>query len=125
MVLFDLIMRPADSYWKRQWKAEEIRRKSAEADLDYWRGTCENQKEDLAQRTERAFLQSRALDTLAKEIEKLKKELVAKDADISIKDREIGLLHEALRTERDLNAAMKTNGKLWDSIKVLTKEAAD
>ena len=124
MILFDMIMRAPDSYWKRQHKAEELKRKSAEADLSYYRGTCDNQQKDLDRLSERSFLQSRAIDAQVQEIQKLKDDMEALKQKLKERDNEIGLLHEALRTERDLNAALRTNSKLWDSLKQKTVKEA-
>ena len=101
MILFDFLMRGPDSYWKRRCHAEEIRKNKAEADLKYFQDTCEQLEEDRNRLSERDICQYRAIDTY---------------------NKEIVLLHEALRSERDLSAALRTNSKLWENIRQQAKE---
>ncbi|MBP5461215.1 MAG: hypothetical protein J6Y20_03730 [Lachnospiraceae bacterium] len=122
MILFDFLMRGPDSYWKRRCHAEEIRKNKAEADLKYFQDTCEQLEEDRNRLSERDICQYRAIDTYNKEIARLRKELDEKEQIISSKDKEIVLLHEALRSERDLSAALRTNSKLWENIRQQAKE---
>lgn len=122
MIIVDWIMRPADSYWKRQWKAEEIRRKAAEADAKCFRDTNDQLVETRNVLSERDIKQAMAIAALNREIQRLKDELDAAQKTIEGKDKEILLLHEALRSERDLSAALRTNSKLWENIKAGVKE---
>ena len=117
MIIFDMIMRWPDSYWKRRCHAEEIRKNKAEADLKYFQDTCEQLTEDRNRLSERDIGQYHAIEVLNKEIEKLRKDLKAAQDKILDKDREIVLLHEALRSERELNASLRTNSKLWENIR--------
>ena len=117
MIIFDMIMRGPDSYWKRRCHAEEIRKNKAEADLKYFQDTCEQLTEDRNRLSERDIGQYHAIEVLNKEIEKLRKDLKAAQDKILDKDREIVLLHEALRSERELNASLRTNSKLWENIR--------
>lgn len=121
MRIVDLIMRGPDSYWKAQFKAEEIKRKYQEADAECFRKLNESMKQDLDRLSDRALLQSRAIDGLTKENEKIKaafeKYAGEQKEKLIAKDKEIGMLHEALRTERELNAALRTNSRLWENIK--------
>lgn len=117
MLIVDMLMRPADSYWRKQFKAEEIRRKAAEADRDYYAGTYDNMVAELDRISEQDLGQYHAIALMEKEIAKLKEEMDKLNKTISDKDREIVLLHEALRTERELTAALKTNSRLWENIK--------
>lgn len=123
MILFDLLMRGPDSYWKRRCHAEEIRKNKAEADLSYYRDTCEQMEEDRNKLSERDIMQYRAIEAMNKEIDKLKKDLKETQDRLLDKDREIILLHEALRSERDLSAALRTNSRLWENLKANVKEA--
>ena len=117
MILFDMIMKGPDSYWKRRFHAEEIRRRAAEADRDYYKDSFTEQEKDLHRLSERDIGQYHAIETMNKEIARLKDELEKANMQISGKDKEIVLLHEALRTERDANQTLKTNSKLWENIK--------
>lgn len=117
MIFFDWLMKAPDSYWKRQWKAEEIRRKAAEADAKMYRDQSDYNYESLGVESERSLKQARAIEAYNREIAQLRKDMDELMKVISGKDKEIALLHEALRTERDLTAALKMNGKLWENIK--------
>ena len=121
MILFDWLMKAPDSYWKRQWKAEEIRRKAAEADRDYYAGTYDNMVDELDRISEQDLGQYHAIALMEKEISKLHGEMDKLNKSISDKEREIVLLHEALRTERELTASLRMNSKLWENIKQQTK----
>ena len=117
MILFDMLMKAPDSYWKRQYRAGEIRRKAAEADAKCYRDQADYNYESLGVESERSLKQARAIDAYIREIGKLNEAIEALQKTIADKDKEIGLLHEALRTERDLTAALKMNGKLWENLK--------
>lgn len=122
MILFDMLMKGPDSFWKRKYHAEEIRRRSAEADRDYYKDSFEEQEKDLHRLSERDIGQYHAIEVLNKEIGRLREELDKAQLQISGKDKEILLLHEALRSERDTNAALKTNSRLWENIRRETVE---
>lgn len=122
MLIVDMLMRPADSYWKKQYNAEKIRRQRAEADAKCYKDEADYNHESLALLSDRDLKQARAIEAYNKEIAALKQELEAKERSITDKDREIVLLHEALRSERDLSAALRTNSRLWESIKQQARE---
>ncbi len=122
MGVFDMIIAPADNYWKKQYNAEKIRRQRAEADAKCYKDEADYNHESLALLSDRDLKQARAIEAYNKEIAALKQELDAKERAIADKDREIVLLHEALRSERDLSAALRTNSRLWESIKQQARE---
>jgi len=123
MLLFDWLMRGPDSYWKKQFNAERIRRQRAEADAKCYKDEADYNHESLSILTDRDLKQSRAIETYNKEIASLKAGTEKLRETIAGKDREISMLQEALRSERDLNAALRTNSKLWENIKQNVKEA--
>jgi len=110
MFLVDVIMRPADSYWKKQFRAEEIRRRRAEVDAKYADDMRKIQEDDLALLSERDCKQAMAIETMNKEIARLQKLNEQQEA-------EIRMLRECLQSERTANAALKTNSRLWEQIK--------
>ena len=122
MIIVDWIMRPADSYWKKQYNAERIRRQRAEADAKCYRDEADYNHESLGILSERDMKQARAIEAFNREIQRLRDELDAAQKTIEGKDKEILLLHEALRSERDLSAALRTNSRLWENIKAGVKE---
>lgn len=117
MILIDILMKPVDSYWRTRYHAEEIRRRSAEADLNYYRDSYEEQEKDLHRLSERDIGQYHAIETMTREIARLKDELEKAQGQLRGREQEISLLHEALRTERAARETMKMNAKLWEQIK--------
>lgn len=124
MLIVDWIMRPADSYWRKQYNAERIRRQRAEADAKCYKDEADYTSESLGLLSERDLKQARAIEAFNREIQRLKDELDAAQKTIEGKDKEILLLHEALRSERDLSAALRTNSRLWENIKAGVKEGS-
>ena len=117
MFLFDWIMKVPDTYWKREYNAERIRREKAESDAAYYKQTNEQLEEDRNRLSEKDICQAHAIDVFNREIDTMRAELAEKDKAIESKDREIVLLHEALRSERDLSTVLKTNSRLWERVK--------
>lgn len=110
MMLFDMIMKGPDSYWKRRYHAEEIRRNRAEADLRYSESIREEQEKDLAMLTRRDVGQAKAIEAFNREREDLRQE-------IKQRDDEIRMLRECLRAEKEANKALRTSTVLWEQLK--------
>ena len=123
MGVFDLILAPADNYWKRQYNAEKIRRQRAEANEKYATDTMDEQEKNLDLLTRRDVGQARAIEAMNAEILRLKSELEKAQADVSERDERIALLYDALHAERDAHAALKTSQRLWDEKRQAVKEA--
>ena len=96
--------------------------KRAEADAKCYRDEADYNHESLGILSERDMKQARAIEAFNREIQRLRDELDAAQKTIEGKDKEILLLHEALRSERDLSAALRTNSRLWENIKAGVKE---
>ena len=113
-MLFELMLKPIDTYWKKQFRAEEIRRRRAEVDAKYADDMRKYQEEDLALLSERDRKQALAIEAMNRELDRLRKLTEQQEA-------EIRMLRECLQSERTANAALKTNARLWEQIK---REAA-
>ena len=110
MMLFDMLMKGPDSFWKRKFHAEEIRRNKAEADLAYYKDSLEQMEQDRNRLSERDICQYRAIEAMNKEIENLKRT-------VSEKEQENTLLRDALRSERELSTTLRMNSTLWANLK--------
>ena len=124
MLIIDCILKPVDSYWKRQYNTERIRKESALADARCSRGFMDEQEKQLDLLHEKCVAQSRAIEAMNREREALHGKINALEAEARNRDREIDLLREALRSEREAKAALKTNARLWENIKGSVKEDA-
>ena len=58
--------------------------------------------------------QSVAVELLNKKVSELEQKIAAQAETIENRDREIALLREALQSERDARAALKTSNRLWE-----------
>ena len=114
MILFDMLMRGPDSYWKKQYNAEAIRRRSAEADAKMYKDIADLQEHDLDEFTRKTVGQSVAVELLNKKIAELEQKIAAQASTIENRDREIAVLRDALQSERDARAALKTSNRLWE-----------
>lgn len=123
MGVFDLILAPADTYWKKQYNAEKIRRQRAEANEKYATDTMDEQEKNLDLLTRRDVGQARAIEAMNAEILRLKAELEKARSDVAERDERIALLYDALHAERDARAALKTSQRLWDEKRQTVKEA--
>ena len=110
MFLFDLIMKAPDSYWKKEYNAERIRRQKAEADAKYYKDEADYTNESLGLLSDRDMKQARAIDALNKKLIDVRKELSDAYAKLDSQDKEIMLLHEALKSERNLNKVLYRQG---------------
>ena len=110
MFLFDWIMKVPDSYWKKEWNAERIRRQRAEADAKCYKDEADYTNESLGLLSDRDMKQARAIDAMNREILGIRKELSEAYAKIESQEREILLLHEALKSERKLNKVLYRQG---------------
>lgn len=110
MFLFDWIMKVPDSYWKKEWNAERIRRQRAEADAKCYKDEADYTNESLGLLTDRDMKQARAIDALNKKLIDVRKELSDAYAKLDSQDKEIMLLHEALKSERKLNKVLYRQG---------------
>ena len=125
MILFDMIMKGPDSYWKKQYNAERIRRQRAEANAKCFQDEADYEHESVALLSDKNLKQARALDAFCKEIEDSRKKVQEMQKELEAKNREIALLHEALRSERDMNSTLRTNSKLWENLKKETVKHAE
>ena len=116
MMLVDVLLKPVDSYWRKQYNLERVKRQRAEADAKYATDTMEEQEKNLDRLTRRDVGQARAIEAYNREREELQKELAEKDA-------EIAMLRECLRSERAAVEALKSNRLLWEQLKARAKEA--
>lgn len=123
MILVDMILKPLDSYWKKQYTAEKIRRQRAEANEKYANDTLEEQERSLDLLSRRDVGQAHAIETLNREIVRLKNELADANKTIDARDEKIAVLWEALHAERDARAALKTSNRLWEERRQAVKEA--
>ena len=110
MILFDMIMKPADSYWKKRCHADEIQRRAAEVDRNYYKYQSEDQQEKLHVLSERDIGQYHAIEVLNQRIRELEQKLEAKD-------KELAAAQELLAAERRASKAWQMNEKLWSEIK--------
>lgn len=124
MILFDLIMKAPDSYWKRRFHEEEIKRRRAEADARYFQDTGEDLREKLGIVSERDCKQASAISGYNKELSRLQSELESAKAEAEAKQREIDTLREALRAEREARRVLSISNRLWEQLKAEAKEAA-
>lgn len=114
MFIVDLILGPTDNFWRKKCHQEEIRANRAEANEKYATQIMEQQEKDLDLLTRRDVGQARAIEAMNKEITRLKEELAKAEETMAAKDENIRLLSEALKSERDAKAALKTAQRLWD-----------
>jgi archaellum component FlaC len=124
MILFDLIMKAPDSYWKRRFHEEEIKRRRAEADARYFQDTGDDLREKLGIVSERDCKQASAISEYNKEIQRLKDDVETLIKDLESKQREIDTLREALRAEREARRVLSISNRLWEQLKAEAKEAA-
>ena len=110
MFIFDLIMKAPDSYWKKEYNAERIRRQKAEADAKCYKDEADYTNESLGLLSDRDMKQARAIDALNKKLIDVRKELSDAYAKLDSQDKEIMLLHEALKSERKLNKVLYRQG---------------
>ena len=125
MILFDMLMRGPDSYWKKQYNAESIKRRSAEADAKMYKDIAEMQEHDLDEFTRKTVGQGVAVELLNKKIAELEQTIAGQATTIEHRDREIAVLREALQSERDARAALKTSNRLWEEQRKAVTGKAD
>jgi hypothetical protein len=123
MILVDMILKPADNYWKKQYNAERIRRQRAEADAKCYKDEADYTNDSLAILTERDLKQARAIEAYSKEVENLKRRVDLEHEKVLAKEREIELLSQALRAEREAKEQYRTSQRLWEAGKSAMKEA--
>ena len=109
-MLIDMILRPVDTYWKKQFHAEEIKRRKAEADASYYRQEADYTNESNAILMDRDMKQSRAIEAYTKQVAELEQKLKERDF-------ELANLREMLATERRASKAYQMAERLWESAK--------
>jgi len=122
MLIVDCILKPVDSYWKRQYNTERIRKESALADAKCSRGFMDEQEKQLDLLHEKCVAQSRAIEAMNLEREALNGRIRALETEVKNREKEIDLLRDTVRAEREAKAALKTNARLWESLKASAKE---
>ena len=124
MWIVDTILKPADTYWKKQYNAERIRRQRAEADAKCYKDEADYQAESIALLTDRDLKQSRAIEAYNKEVAQLKADVEKERQRVQDKEHEIDLLNQALRAEREAKEQYRTSQRLWEAGKAALKEAS-
>jgi len=115
MILVDAILKPADTYWKKQYNAERIRRQRAEADAKCYKDEADYTSESLAIVSDRELKQARAIEAYNKEVTELKQRL--KD-----RETELSMTRQLLDAERRASKAYQLSERLWQASKA--KEGA-
>ncbi len=109
-MLFDLMMKPIDSYWKKRFHAEEIKRRAAEADATCYRYRSQDLEEKVNVLSERDIGQYHAIEVLNRKIAELEKAVADRDKDLQT-------AHELLAAERRASKAYALSEKLWEERK--------
>lgn len=109
MFLVDAILKPADTYWKKQYNAEKIRRMKAEADAKCYKDEADYTNESLALLSDRDLKQSRAIDAYTRQVAELEQKLKERD-------REITMIREVLAAERRASRVYAMTEKLFETV---------
>ena len=117
MILFDLIMKPADSYWKKQYNSERVKRQRAEADAKCYKDEADYNNETVALLSDRDLKQARAIEAYNKQIEEMRQQLKQRDHELQERANEIRMLKETLAAERRASKVYQMTEKLWNEVK--------
>ena len=96
-MLFELMMKPVDSFWKRRWKETEKLRRHFEADASCERGFRESAEKELDKLHDTAWKQSVAIRTMQDKINTLTREIDRLERDLAVKTREAELLSQLVK----------------------------
>lgn len=107
MMIFDMLMKPVDSYWKQRFHAEEIKRRAAEADAKYYKYQADDTQEKLHVLSERDIGQYHAIEVLNRKISE-------QQQIIEQMDRDLGMARELLAAERRASKAYQLSERLWE-----------
>ena len=114
---FDLILRPFDNFWHRRYRTAAQQLSSAEASARCAEGLRSLAEEERLRLSDISVKQAQAIHALQREADSLTTELSKAREQLEAREWEIGVLKEALRSERTALAAMKTNARLWEEKK--------
>lgn len=109
-MLFDLLMKPVDSYWKRQYRAEKMRRERAETNQRFAETKLRYQEEDAEKILVKDAAQVKTIDACMKDRQQLLDEIELLHGEIDRMDREMELMRETIRAHRDTIFALKAMG---------------
>ena len=107
-MVFDLIMKPADSFWKKKYKQEAALRRRAEVNAHWADETLRCQEDDVKLMIERDVGQAKAIEALTKDRQALQDRIAELETELERRDKTISMLREMVRAERDAKLALKS-----------------
>lgn len=109
-MIFDFLMLPFDSYWKRQCKQERMKRERAESNARYAEKKMRYQDEDYSKMLAKDAAQSQTIAACVQDRQQLLDEIEHLREEIDMMNKSMELMSDTIRAQKETIFAFKAMG---------------
>ena len=124
-MIVDLLLKPFDNYWHKEFREADRRARFAEASWKCEKGFHEASEAECIRLSDITVLQAKSITELERELETRARRIAELEAQNEALRHELELTNVALRAEQEARKVQQLNSRLWEERRAIAVAVKD